>query len=69
MIVSSCQDGDKSDRQSWASFDIRTAQPDEPVPGLLDKVEVLDDEIELLKELLEELELIKELLFELVEQL
>lgn len=34
------EDGDKSDRQSWASFDIRTAQPDEPVPGLLDKVDI-----------------------------
>ena len=38
------QDHDKADRQSWASFDIRTAQPDEPIVGLLDKVavEVMD---------------------------
>ena len=38
------QEGEKADRQSWASFDIRTAQPDEPVAGLLDKVdtEVMD---------------------------
>ena len=34
------QDGKESDRQSWASVDIRTAQPDEPIAGLLDKVDV-----------------------------
>ena len=38
--LSLLQDGDKADRQSWASFDIRTAQPDEPIAGLLDKVDV-----------------------------
>ena len=34
------QDSKEADRQSWASFDIRTAQPDEPIAGLLDKVDV-----------------------------
>jgi len=36
--------GEDTGRGSWASFDIRTAKPDEPVPGLLDKVdsEVMD---------------------------
>ena len=34
------KEGEKEDtgRGSWASFDIRTAKPDDPVPGLLDKV-------------------------------
>ena len=44
LTISIFQDHDKADRQSWASFDIRTAQPDEPIVGLLDKVavEVMD---------------------------
>ena len=40
MIKRFFKEAEKEDtgRGSWASFDIRTAKPDDPVPGLLDKV-------------------------------